>query len=200
MDGPSILHIVDNDPRSRAAQARIGFALGHHVEVYADLDELLAHAPANGVVFLRDGSGLESFESCARRLGEARIGLALVGTDENPQVRAVVAAMRAGALDYLRLPMDEERLRNTIERTRGEAAALAEARRRMIEARGRIGNLSNRERQVLDQLTEGLSNKEIARILQISPRTVEIHRANMMSKLEARHPAEVVRLKFEASL
>ena len=79
-----------------------------------------------------------------------------------------------------------------------EAAAHAEARRRMIEARASIARLSGREREVLDWLCCGYSNKAIARELSISPRTVEIHRANMMAKLGARHPAEAVRLKLEA--
>ena len=64
----------------------------------------------------------------------------------------------------------------------------------------RISMLSNREREVLDRLTQGCSNKVIARDLDISPRTVEIHRGNMMEKLGARHAAEAVRLQLEASL
>ena len=74
------------------------------------------------------------------------------------------------------------------------------ARRRMIEARDRISTLSTREREVLDWLAEGSSNKAIARELDISPRTVEIHRANMMNKLGVRHAAEAVRLRLEAKL
>ncbi|MFZ9396883.1 MAG: response regulator transcription factor, partial [Erythrobacter sp.] len=70
-------------------------------------------------------------------------------------------------------------------------------RRRMIEARQRIANLSAREREVLDWLSAGSSNKSIARELEVSPRTIEIHRANMMLKLGARHAAEAVRLKLE---
>jgi FixJ family two-component response regulator len=70
----------------------------------------------------------------------------------------------------------------------------------MIEARDRISTLSTREREVLDWLAEGSSNKAIARELDISPRTVEIHRANMMNKLGVRHAAEAVRLRLEAKL
>jgi FixJ family two-component response regulator len=70
----------------------------------------------------------------------------------------------------------------------------------MIEARDRIASLSVREREVLEWLAQGSSNKVIARELDISPRTVEIHRANMMHKLGARHAAEAVRLKLEAKL
>lgn len=70
----------------------------------------------------------------------------------------------------------------------------------MIEARDRIATLSAREREVLDWLADGSSNKVIARELDISPRTVEIHRANMMNKLGANHAAEAVRLKLEAKI
>ena len=108
--------------------------------------------------------------------------------------------MKAGALDYLPLPLQPGRLGAMLERIDDEAAAQADARQRMIEARGRIRNLSAREREVLDWLAQGSSNKAIARELEISPRTVEIHRANMMAKLGANHAAEAVRLKLEANL
>ena len=75
-----------------------------------------------------------------------------------------------------------------------------QARRRMIEARDRISSLSTREREVLDWLAEGSSNKVIARELDISPRTVEIHRAHMMEKLEADSLSSALRLAFVAGL
>jgi len=70
----------------------------------------------------------------------------------------------------------------------------------MIKARTRIANLSTREREVLHWLAEGSSNKAIARELDISPRTFEIHRANMMAKLGAKHAAEAVRLRLESDM
>jgi DNA-binding CsgD family transcriptional regulator len=73
-------------------------------------------------------------------------------------------------------------------------------RRSMVEAQRRIATLSRRERQVLDWLAQGSSNKLIARALDISPRTVEIHRANMMDKLGVQHSAEAVRLQCIAGL
>lgn len=81
-----------------------------------------------------------------------------------------------------------------------EAQAYIETRHKMADARNRIAGLSTREREVLDWLTEGRSNKMIAHELSIGPRTVEIHRANMMSKLGAHHPAEAVRLCIVAGL
>ncbi len=120
--------------------------------------------------------------------------------DIAPGTARVVEAIKAGALDYLALPLDPERLEELIDRIDEEARAHSEARRRMIEARSRIEVLSAREREVLDWLAQGCSNKTIARELDISPRTVEIHRANMMAKLGAGHAAEAVRLRIEARL
>ncbi|WP_246449656.1 response regulator transcription factor [Qipengyuania soli] len=85
-------------------------------------------------------------------------------------------------------------------RINSEAGAFADAHRRMIEARNRIAVLSTREREVLDWLAEGCSNKLIASEMSISPRTVEIHRAKMMSKLGADHVSQAVRLRMEANL
>ncbi len=112
----------------------------------------------------------------------------------------IVAAIKAGALDYLALPIKPDQLLRTLSKLEPEAEEFALARRRVIEARNRIESLSGCERQVLEWLSAGSSNKVIARELEISPRTVEIHRANMMAKLGAQHAAEAVRLKLEAKL
>ncbi len=134
------------------------------------------------------------------RLSRLGIWLPLIAFDAQPRPGRIVDAIKAGALDYLSLPLDPERFARCLARIEKEAELFGQARRRMIEARDRISSLSTREREVLDWLAEGSSNKVIARELDISPRTVEIHRANMMSKLGARHAAEAVRLKLEAKL
>ncbi|GGD90202.1 DNA-binding response regulator [Tsuneonella deserti] len=199
-----ILHFVASDSHLRADLARITFALGHHAEVYADIAELADHPPCRGVIAVCDRDEDEGGEGSAADilayLADRGIWLPLVAMSASPSTGRVVAAIKAGALDYLPLPLEPARLAAMLRCIGDEARIHAEARRRMIEARSRIGVLSTREREVLDWLARGSSNKSIARVLDISPRTVEIHRANMMNKLGASHPAEVVRLRFEARL
>ncbi len=200
MQPPSPLHFIDASTRHRAELARIGFALGHHSEVYSGVDDLAAHPPREGIIVARDRPADGGVPFLMSRLSKMGIWLPVIAVDEQPVAGRIVEAIKAGALDYLPLPLDEQRFARCLERIAKEAETFGAARRRMFEARERIASLSAREREVLEWLAEGCSNKVIARELDISPRTVEIHRANMMSKLGARHAAEAVRLRLEAEL
>lgn len=195
-----VLHFVDPDQRLRADLARATFALGHHAEVYADLEELADHPPQRGILALRDAGLPRTIAETLDYLAGRGVWLPLVALGADAEPTRVVAAIKFGALDFLPLPLEAARLAGMLATIGEEARVHAEARRRMIAARSRIGNLSHREREVLDWLAQGSSNKTIARELAISPRTVEIHRANMMAKLGASHPADAVRLRIEARL
>lgn len=200
MEQRQTLHIVDGSTRARAEQAHLGFEMGHHCEVYSDIAELVAAAPSGGIVLVRDDGGQGGVAQVLRALAYVGIWLPVVATSQDPRPGRVVTAIKAGALDYLRLPLETGRLADAVARIAEEAEAYGASRRKMIEARNRLATLSPREREVLDWLAEGRSNKMIARELEISPRTVEIHRANMMNKLGAHHAAEAVRLRIEAHL
>lgn len=192
------LHFVGGDSRSRAEQARVAFALGHHAEIYGEMEELLAHPPSEGMVIVADDGQPDAARRIIAMLGDAGLWLPLVLTAHSPATDRVVAAIKAGALDYWALPLDTESFGQRLNGIVAEAAADAARRRREVEAQHAVSLLSRREREVLELLSAGCSNKEIARNLEISPRTVEIHRGNMMAKLGAGHPADAVRLWMDS--
>jgi len=115
-------------------------------------------------------------------------------------VPLAVEAMKLGAVDFLEKPFEDDRLIGMIEAAsrHGEPAAKEEAVTRDLAAR--IASLSPRERQVMDGLIAGLSNKLIARDYDISPRTIEVYRANVMTKMQAGSLSELVRLAMRAGL
>jgi len=115
-------------------------------------------------------------------------------------VSLAMQAMRAGAIDFLEKPFDSDSLLQTIEaafeRLEKDRAAAA----RVESAKRKLDRLSGREKAVLERLIEGHSNKLIAHELDISPRTVESHRAKLMEKLEVRSLSEALRISFAAGL
>src|ERR1700692_3488018 len=115
-------------------------------------------------------------------------------------VPLAVEAMKLGAVDFLEKPFEDDRLIGMIEAAirQAEPAAKSEAVTHDIAAR--IATLSPRERQVMNGLIAGLSNKLIARDYDISPRTIEVYRANVMTKMQANSLSELVRLAMRAGL
>lgn len=190
------LHFLDPDTRMRAELARIASEAGCHAEIYSDMSDLVAHPPRTGIVFVRDCHELGGVAEVLDRLMSLGIWLPVIAMDHDPAASRVVGAVKCGALDYLALPLRPERLASCLAKVKKEAAAVSEERRQRIYAQQQMSTLSARERQVLEAIADGASNKQIARQLQISPRTVEIHRANMMTKMGVRHVAAAIRMKL----
>lgn len=190
--------LLDGDVRRRAETSRFLFGQDLHVEPFEGEAELVASWPKSGVMLVNDRADAVS------RLLEHMEGsgnwLPLVAFSENPAPRDIVAAVLRGAVDYLALPFDGAELLETLKKAACNGEGLLNAKQREAVARHRIGRLSGRERQVLSAVASGLSNQIIAEQLGISARTVEVHRANMLNKIGAKHTSDAIRLAVEGSL
>jgi two-component system sensor kinase FixL len=196
-----VIHIVDDDPQVRAATSFLLAGQGYATQVYADGEEFLAQARlADGCILLdlhmAGRSGLDLLDELPRR----GVTLPVIMISGRGEMRHAVRAMKLGAVDFLQKPYPESELIGAIER----ALETAKKRRGRSEARiaavARLERLSPRERQILRGLLAGLSNKAIARKLDLSPRTVEMHRANMMADLGIASLPEAIRLAIDAEL
>ena len=115
-------------------------------------------------------------------------------------VPLAVEAMKLGAVDFLEKPFEDDRLIGMIEGAMRQAEPAAKTEAVTQDIAARVATLSPRERQVMDGLIAGLSNKLIARDYDISPRTIEVYRANVMTKMQANSLSELVRLAMRAGL
>jgi len=140
---------------------------------------------------LPDEDGLEAL----RRVREFRKGISALMISNGPNLNAAVAAMHLGAISVMQKPIEHEHLLATIRDALQRDIHLGPiaARGRRVEVRG-FKTLTPREREVLELIAGGRSNKEAGRDLGISPRTVEVHRARVMEKLEARNTADLMRI------
>ncbi|MBV1699671.1 MAG: response regulator [Hyphomicrobiales bacterium] len=135
-----------------------------------------------------------------RRLRDMKIDVPVIVITGHGDVPLAVEAMKFGAIDFLEKPFDDDVLlasvRAALEQQQGEAKRHAER----ADIEGRITALSNRERDVLGGLVAGRANKRIAYDLGISPRTVEIYRANLMDKMRAGSLSDLVRMALIAGI
>ena len=115
-------------------------------------------------------------------------------------VPLAVEAMKLGAMDFLEKPFEDDRLIGMIEAALRRAEPGVKNEAATLEVQSRIASLSPRERQVMDGLIAGLSNKLIAREYDISPRTIEVYRANVMTKMQAASLSELVRLAMRGGV
>lgn len=192
------LALVDRNSRRRAA---ITYALAGspiHVEPFETFAEIALRWPRSGTILAADdGQVVEELRRHRPDYGE---WLPVIAFDEAPRIQQVVQAVRKGAIDYLEWPCDSKAIMTAIELAESTAARDDCLRLREARARRRIQKLTRREREVLNCVADGLSSRLIGEQLAISPRTVEIHRANMLTKLEAQHTSEAIRIAIEASL
>jgi two-component system response regulator FixJ len=196
------VYIVDDDAAVRSSLAVLLAAEGYEILCFASAPVFLAAAPAlpPGCLItdirMPGMSGLE----LQRHLDEQALSFPTIVITGHGDVPLAVRAMKAGAIDFIEKPYAAEAILGAIEAALARLAAPRPNNPAASEAGARVALLTRREREVLEGLLAGLPNKSIAYDLAISPRTVEVHRARLMQKLQARSLSEVVRLALAAGL
>lgn len=200
MTTASPILIVDDDNDVRESLRALLESAGHAVRSYASAKALLADDVAAGACLIADikmpeMDGLELQQEIVRR----KYGIPVIVVTGHGDVPLAVQAMKAGALDFIEKPFAAETILESVQR----ALELGRrARSRTAEAKAAqeaLSLLTPRERQVFDQIVAGRPNKIAAYELQISPRTVEIHRAHIMDKMRMRSLADLVRISLAAA-
>ena len=197
-----VVHIIDDDEGLRESLAFLLRSAAFEVKSFesakAFLDVLPHAAPGCIITDVRmpDISGIELL----RRLKELKIGVPVIVITGHGDVALAVEAMKIGAADFFEKPFDDDLLvasvRAALRQREGQTKRGAER----AEIEHRISTLSRREKDVLTGLIEGRANKQIAFDLGISPRTVEIYRANLMNKMQADSLSDLVRMALLAEM
>jgi two-component system response regulator FixJ len=191
-----LVHVIDDDPAVRDSLAFLLETANLTPRTYDSAVAFLEALPevTSGCVVtdvrMPEMTGIE----LVRRLKGQGFRLPIVMITGHADVPLAVEAMKAGAVDFIEKPYEEETMLAAVAAAarRDEEVDRREANR--AEVRARIEALSNRERQVLDRVVSGQANKVIAYELGISPRTVEVYRANVMTKMQADSLSELVRM------
>ena len=195
-----LVHLVDDDEAIRRSAGFMLKTSGFRVESYESGVELLKQAAslAPGCILLdirmpsMDGLEVQAM------LQEKGVSLPVIIMTGHGDVTLAVQAMKAGAVDFIEKPFEKASLLRALNEG-FERLKLGEVSKdRSRDAEIRLQALTAREREVLDGLAQGLPNKTIAYDLGISPRTVEIHRSNLMTKLGVRSLSEALRIAFAA--
>ena len=196
------VYVIDDDEAMRDSLNFLLDSAGLEVTLFETAQHFLDALPGldfGCVVSDVRMPGVDGIELLKRmKAGQSRFPI-LIMTGHG-DVPLAVEAMKLGAVDFLEKPFEDDRLTGMIEAAirRAEPAAKDDAVTQDIAAR--IATLSPRERQVMEGLIAGLSNKLIARDYDISPRTIEVYRANVMTKMQAGSLSELVRLAMRAGL
>ena len=202
MPSPKQIHLVDDDEAIRHSASFMLRLAGFTVKTYED-----------GVAFLNSSDGLK--DGCIlldvrmpvmdgiavlKALNERGIALPVIILTGHGDVSVAVEAMKLGAVDFIEKPYEKQALLAAIGAAFDGAQDQSELTRQAAAAKALLIQLTPRETEVLERLVDGFTNKTIAEDLDISARTVEIHRANLMEKLEADSLSAALRIAFAAGI
>lgn len=200
MTNPKTVHILDKNVARRGSIARQIYTHGMHAEIYERLSELTTRPPSLGLLLASDEDGGPETSEIIGAMGQTGSFVPVAMYSSQPDAERIVSAMLSGALDYLEWPFTFAALNKSLERLEGANKALAARRHKEAQALRLVESLTVREREVLHSLVGGAANKDMAKAMGISARTVEIHRGNMMRKLNASTVSDAVRIGLLAGV
>ncbi len=196
------IYVIDDDAAMRESLDFLLGAAGFKVTVFES---------AGSFLDARDGlsfgcvvsdvrmPGIDGMD-LLRRLKASASPLPVIIMTGHGDIPLAVEAIKLGALDFVEKPFEDERVIGVIEDALRQGGNDGKNNALLMEIASRVESLSQRERQVMDGLVVGLSNKQIARDLDISPRTIEVYRANVMTKMQARSLSELIRQALQAGI
>jgi two-component system, LuxR family, response regulator FixJ len=196
------VYVIDDDPAMRDSLEFLLGSAGFSVRLFDSaqgfLDEL-ANLDAGCVLTDVRMPGIDGME-LLRKLSSGARKLPVIVMTGHGDVPLAVEAMKLGALDFVEKPFDDERLIGMIETALAQNETGSKNEALSADMAARVASLTQRERQVMQGLVTGQSNKTIAREYDISPRTVEVYRANVMTKMQAGNLSELVRFAIRAGV
>jgi two-component system response regulator FixJ len=198
------VYVIDDDPAMRDSLDFLLGSAGLSVRLFDSAQIFLNELPGlefGCVVTDIRMPGIDGIE-LLRQLdaGSSTTKLPVIVMTGHGDVPLAVEAMKLGALDFLEKPFEDERLIGMIETALSQSETSTKSEAVSAEMLARVASLTPRERQVMQGLVTGQSNKVIAREYDISPRTVEVYRANVMTKMQAGNLSELVRLAIRAGM
>ena len=196
------VHVIDDDEAVRDSLAFLLTAAKMSVKAYKSASDFLTVLPSlDGGCIVTDirMPGMSGLELLAH-VKELGLPLPVIVITGHGDVPLAVEAMKLGASDFVEKPFDDNVLLASIAAALSVATAKSDRHDEKLELQRRFDTLSIRERQVLEGLVLGHPNKTIAFDLQISPRTVEVYRANLMTKMSASSLSELIRMAFVAGV
>jgi two-component system, LuxR family, response regulator FixJ len=200
MPGSFVVHIVDDDQAVRQSLAFLLSTAGIPVRVYDSATSFLGSLATLQAgclitdVRMPDMTGIELLQ----RLRAQDVKVPVIVITGHGDIPLAVEAMKCGAIDFIEKPFDEEAILSAVHAAEDRTKKLGRRSAEEAQVAARLASLSERERQVLDGVVAGNANKTIAYELGISPRTVEVYRANLMSKMQAKSLSELIRMTLSA--
>jgi FixJ family two-component response regulator len=198
----AVVFVVDDDPSVRKSLARVVTSAGYLVETFASARDFMARPPSAGpccVVLDVRMPGLTGLDLQEALAGAGRL-MPIIFVTGHGDISMSVKAMKAGAVDFLTKPFDVEGLLAAIRRALDKDVKARGEERRTADVLARVRRLTPRETEVFALVVTGMLNKQIAGTLGIGEKTVKVHRARVMEKMQAGSVAELVRLADRAGV